>query len=142
MVSIKSLATLAATGLLSFATASPTIYSLSTPKTAAAGATIKATLNTSIYIQNWEDFNIIWGIASPAYGGLGSDGVIAVGTQIGFTSLYGTNVEELNSFEIDITIPKTQPTGDWLVVAAVPYLVGASGELGINAFNSSITITA
>jgi hypothetical protein len=127
MVSIKSLAATALASLaLPLVSASPTIGSLSAPATAAAGQTITATLGTSIYIQNWEDFSIIWGLASPHYGGQGSDGTIYVGTQIGYTALYGSDIEKLNSFTVDVTIPENQPAGDWLLVAAVPFLVGVS----------------
>lgn len=127
MVSVTSLA---ATGLaallLPLVSASPMIYALSAPSTAIAGQTITATLNTSIYIQNWEDFGIIWGLASPRFGGQGADGSVFVGTQVAYTPLYGTNVEQLNSFAVDLVVPDTQPAGDWLLVAAVPYLVGVS----------------
>ncbi|KAI8627682.1 hypothetical protein F5Y19DRAFT_161903 [Xylariaceae sp. FL1651] len=143
MVSMKSLAATAFTGLLlPLASASATIYALSTPSTAAAGQTIQATLNTSIYIQNWEDFSIIWGLASPQYGGQAADGTIYVGTQVGYTALYGSDIEKLNSFTVDVTIPANQPAGDWLLVGAVPFLVGASGLTSLHSFNSTIKITA
>ncbi|KAI3321943.1 hypothetical protein HD806DRAFT_502379 [Xylariaceae sp. AK1471] len=143
MVSIKSLAATALAGLaLPLASASATIGSLSTPATATAGETITVTLGTSIYIQNWEDFSIIWGLTSPKVGGQGADGTIYIGTQIGYTALYGTDIEKLNSFTVNLTIPENQPAGDWLLVAAVPFLVGASGLTDLHSFNSTITITA
>ncbi|GAW18933.1 hypothetical protein ANO14919_084160 [Xylariales sp. No.14919] len=139
MVSIKSLA---ATALAGLASASPMISSLSTPSTVAAGQIITATLNTSIYIQNWEDFSIIWGLAPPNVGGQGSNGEIYVGTQIGYTNLYGANIEKLNSFTVDVTIPESQPAGNWRLLAAVPYLVGASGLVDLHFFNTTIEVTA
>ncbi|KAI0398081.1 hypothetical protein F5Y17DRAFT_454391 [Xylariaceae sp. FL0594] len=142
MVSIKSVTIAALAGMLSLATASPTIGSLSTPPRAAAGSTIKTTLGTSIYVQNWEDFAIIWGITSPKVGGQAADGTIYIGQQIGYTPLYGTKTERLNSFAVNVTIPADIPTGDWLLVAAVPYLVGLSGLTDIHSFNSTIHITA
>ncbi|KAI0403212.1 hypothetical protein F4802DRAFT_320896 [Xylaria palmicola] len=143
MVSFKSLAaTAAAAGLLPFASASPMIGGLHTPATVAAGDNVTATLNTSIYIQNWEDFSIIWGLAPTQFGGQGSDGTIYIGTQIGYTPLYQTNTAKLNSFTVDVAIPENQPAGDWLLVAAVPYLVGASGLTNLRAFNTTIKVTA
>ncbi|KAI1115904.1 hypothetical protein F5Y14DRAFT_449709 [Nemania sp. NC0429] len=142
MVSAKSLAATALAALvLPLASASPMISALSVPPTAAAGSTITATLSTSIYIQNWEDFGIVWGLTSPRVGGQGPDGIVYVGSQIAYTPLYGTDVEKLNSFAVDLAIPASYPAGDWLLVAAVPYLVGASGSTGIRSFNSTIKIT-
>ncbi|KAI0865228.1 hypothetical protein F4860DRAFT_349969 [Xylaria cubensis] len=142
MPSIKSLAVTALAGLLPLASASPMISGLNTPATVVAGENFTATLNTSIYIQNWEDFSIIWGLAPKQYGGQGSDGTIYVGTQIGYTPLYGTDTAKLNSFTINVTMPENQPAGDWLLVGAVPYLVGASGSTSLRSFNTTIKVTA
>ncbi|TRX89519.1 hypothetical protein FHL15_009563 [Xylaria flabelliformis] len=142
MPSIKSLAVTALAGLLPLASASPMISALNTPATVVAGENFTATLNTSIYIQNWEDFSIIWGLAPTQYGGQGSDGTIYVGTQIGYTPLYGTDTAKLNSFTVDVTMPENQPAGDWLLVGAVPYLVGASGSTSLRSFNTTIKVTA
>lgn len=128
MVSAKSLAATALAGLLPFASASPMISQLNTPSTMAAGQNITVTLNTSIYVQNWEDFSIIWGLAPTRYGGESADGEIYIGTQIGYTALYGTDIEKLTSFTVDLSIPENQPAGDWLLIAAVPYLVGVSAS--------------
>lgn len=137
MVSVKSLAATALAALLPLVSASPMISALSTPPTAVAGETITATLSTSIYIQNWEDFGIVWGLTSPRVGGQGADGSIYVGQQIAYTPLYGNDVEKLNSFTVNLTIPETQPVGDWLLVAAVPYLVGVSRPDQTSASSSS-----
>ncbi|KAI1284774.1 hypothetical protein F5Y07DRAFT_347666 [Xylaria sp. FL0933] len=137
MVSTKSLTAAALAGL---ASASPLISKMNTPPTVVAGDNMTVTLNTSIYIQNWEDFSIIWGLAPTTLSGQGSE--IYVGTQIGYTNLYGTDIEKLNSFTVDVAIPESQPAGDWLLVAAVPYLVGASGSTNLRSFNSTIKVTA
>ncbi|KAI0490518.1 hypothetical protein F4859DRAFT_11180 [Xylaria cf. heliscus] len=142
MPSIKTLTATALAALLPLASASATIGSISTPATVAAGDNITVTLGTSIYIQNWEDFSIIWGLAPTRFGGQGSDGQVYVGTQIGYTPLFGTDTEKLNSFTVDVQIPEQQTPGDWLLVAAVPYLVGASGSTGVRAFNTTINVTA
>ncbi|KAI0427100.1 hypothetical protein F5Y09DRAFT_41790 [Xylaria sp. FL1042] len=142
MVSVKSLTAATVAGLLPLASASPLISQMNTPPTVVAGDNMTVTLNTSIYIQNWEDFSIIWGLAPTTVGGQGSNGEIYVGTQIGYTNLYGTDIEKLNSFTVDVTIPESQPAGDWLLVAAVPYLVGASGSTNLRSFNSTIKVTA
>ncbi|KAI0443935.1 hypothetical protein F4803DRAFT_549685 [Xylaria telfairii] len=142
MVSTKTLAATALAGLLPLASASPMIGGLSAPSTVAAGDNITATLTTSIYIQNWEDFSIIWGLAPTQFGGQGSDGTIYIGTQIGYTPLYKTNTSKLNNFTVEVTIPENQPAGKWLLVGAVPFLVGASGLTDIHSFNTTINVTA
>ncbi|KAI1266512.1 hypothetical protein F5Y18DRAFT_425756 [Xylariaceae sp. FL1019] len=142
MLSTKSITLSAIASFLSLTTASPTIGSLSTPSTVAAGSSIKATLGTSIYVQNWEDYNIVWGIAPAAlHVGVGTNNP-AIGTQIAYTPLYGTDTEKLNNFTVEVAIPATQPAGAWQLVAAVPYIVSASGQMGINSFVSNITVTA
>ncbi|KAI1365823.1 hypothetical protein F5Y08DRAFT_163957 [Xylaria arbuscula] len=142
MVSIKSLAAASLAGLLPLASAGPMISKLTAPATAAAGDNITVTLGTSIYIQNWEDFNIAWGLAPKAFGGQASGGEVFIGTQIGYTTLYGTGVSQLPSFTVEVAIPENQYPGDWLLVAAVPYLVGASGSTNLRSFNATIKITA
>ncbi|KAI0525444.1 hypothetical protein F5B22DRAFT_589997 [Xylaria bambusicola] len=141
MVSVKSLTAAAFASLLPLASAGPMISKMTAPATVVAGENITITLGTSIYIQNWEDFNIAWGLAPPRYGGQGENGEIYIGTQIGYTNLYGTGIAKLNSFTVDVAIPENQPEGDWLLVAAVPYLVGASGSTNLRSFNSTIKIT-
>ncbi|KAI1335267.1 hypothetical protein F5Y15DRAFT_255311 [Xylariaceae sp. FL0016] len=140
MVSFRTIATSA---LAALPLASAYITGLSTPSTAAAGSTVKATLTTSIYIQNWVDFSIVWGLGPPEWAGE-QNGVISVGTQIDYTALYPDNepTGNSNNFTVDVKIPKSQSAGDYLLVAAIPYLVGASGETQLYAFNSSISITA
>ncbi|KAI0966714.1 hypothetical protein F4678DRAFT_272050 [Xylaria arbuscula] len=142
MFSIKTLTATALAGLLPLASASPMISYMNAPPTVVAGDNITVTLNTSIYIQNWEDFGIIWGLAPTTLNGQGSHGEIYVGTQIGYTGLYGTDIEKLNSFTVDLTIPESQTAGDWLLVAGVPSLVGASGLTSVRSFNSTIKVTA
>jgi hypothetical protein len=79
MVSFKSLA---AVTLAAAPAAMGYITGLTAPDTATAGSNITATLQTAIYVQNWDDFSIIWGIATPE----NSCGT-CVGTQVGYTSL-------------------------------------------------------
>lgn len=79
MVSYKSLA---AAALAVAPTAMGYITGLTAPETASAGSNISVTLQTASYSQNWDDFSIIWGIATPEYS---CD--TCVGTQIGYTAL-------------------------------------------------------
>ncbi|KAH6654537.1 hypothetical protein BKA67DRAFT_535854 [Truncatella angustata] len=135
MVSIK---TLAGAALAAMPSASAYIYNVTAPDTAAAGSTVTATLDTAIYVQNYVDYSITWGL-KPASWNCGE--VICVGTQIDFTPIYPDSVP-LNSFTVDLTIPNTTAAGDYQIVAAIPYLVGASGSFDVNAFYANITITA
>ena len=78
MVSFKSLAASLAVlpGSMAY------IYNMTSPATASAGKDITATLYTSIYIQNYNDFGIIWGLGNPTQS---CDG--CVGEYITFTNL-------------------------------------------------------
>jgi hypothetical protein len=78
MVSLRSLAALAVLPAAALAK----IDSFKVPATAAAESTISVELTTSIYIQNWDDFGIVWGIGYPAWK---CDG--CVGTEIAWTNL-------------------------------------------------------
>ncbi|KAI0128983.1 hypothetical protein BJ170DRAFT_623648 [Xylariales sp. AK1849] len=138
MVSFKTLAGAAGAALAGLPSASAYIYNMTAPSTAVAGSKVVATLETAIYIQNWDDYAIIWGIA-PESINCGED--ICIGQQIDYTPLY-PNSPELGNFSVEVTIPAKLAEGDYQLVAAVPYTVGASGLTAIHAFNSSIIITA
>lgn len=79
MVSFKSLA---AAALAAVPTAMGYIIGFTAPESAAAGSNITATLQTAIYVQNWQDFSIVWGLSTPEYSCSN-----CVGTQIGYTPL-------------------------------------------------------
>lgn len=79
MVSFKSLA---AAALALAPTAMGYITGFNAPSTATAGSNITATMQTAIYVQNWEDYSIIWGLSIPE-----NSCETCVGTQIGYTTL-------------------------------------------------------
>ncbi|KAI1370856.1 hypothetical protein F4677DRAFT_338677 [Hypoxylon crocopeplum] len=135
MVSIK---TLLATVAASLPLSSAYISNMVAPSSAKAGTTITATLTASIYIQNWDDFGIIWGL-SPAFVDCGD--VVCVGQRIDYTPLFPDHVPEPGNFTIDLTIPDGF-SGDYQLIAAIPFLVGASGETGIQGHSANITIEA
>lgn len=62
MVSFKSLAAVAVAGLSALPGTSAYIYNMTAPATGASGESVTATLYTSIYIQNYDDFGIVWGL--------------------------------------------------------------------------------
>ncbi|KAI1866911.1 hypothetical protein JX265_007487 [Neoarthrinium moseri] len=130
--------TLACAALAAIPMTSAYINNLSSPDTAVAGSKITATLTTSIYVQNFIDYSIIWGLA-PAAWDCGE--TICIGQQIDYTSIYPGSVP-LNSFTVNLTIPDSISAGDYKLVAAVPYLVGASGTIGTNAFYTNLTVAA
>ncbi|KAI2470836.1 hypothetical protein F4781DRAFT_159470 [Annulohypoxylon bovei var. microspora] len=136
MVSIK---TTLASALAAAPLSSGYITNVAAPESAAAGTTVTATLTASIYIQNWNDYGIIWGLA-PASVDCGD--VVCVGQQIAYTSLYPNNEPQPGTFTVDVAIPASMGAGDYNLIAAIPYLVGASGEVGIQGHSANITITA
>ena len=80
MLSFKLLGLAALAGLPS---AVGYIYALTAPSHASPGQQIRATLSESIYIQNWDDFGIIWGLLPAAWGSCAG----CVGSKIGYTNL-------------------------------------------------------
>ncbi|KAI0897747.1 hypothetical protein F4806DRAFT_375787 [Annulohypoxylon nitens] len=136
MVSFKSLV---ASALTSATLSSAYITNVAAPESAKAGSTVTATLTASIYIQNWNDYGIIWGLAPAS---VNCADVVCVGQQIAYTSLYPNNEPQPGQFTIDVKIPDTMGKGDYQLIAAIPYLVGASGEVGIQGHAANITITA
>ncbi|KAI1771902.1 hypothetical protein F4818DRAFT_194215 [Hypoxylon cercidicola] len=136
MVSIKSVLVSAFAAL---PLSSAYLTSLSAPATAKAGTTITATMVASIYIQNWDDFGIVWGLA-PDYYDCGD--VICVGRRIAYTPLFPDNVPKPGNFTVDLDIPASFEAGRYNLVAAIPFLVGASGETQIQNHTVGIEITA
>ncbi|KAI2608581.1 uncharacterized protein GGS25DRAFT_283873 [Hypoxylon fragiforme] len=136
MVSVKSLFT---SVLAALPLASAYITNLAAPESAKAGTTIKATLTASIYIQNWDDFGIIWGL-TPNHPVVGDE--LYIGQRIAYTPLFPDNVPKPGQFTVDVPIPKGFQTGDFKLYAAIPYLVGASGLTAIQSHVANITIEA
>lgn len=122
MVSLTPFA-LAALAALPLSTAYVTGFTA--PATAAAGSSFNATLSTALYSQNWDDFAIVWGLAAPsAY----DDCAACVGAQIGYTTLTGAEGAAYPyTFTDVVTIPEGTAAGQYVLKAALPYLVGVSG---------------
>ncbi|OTA67770.1 hypothetical protein K449DRAFT_319022, partial [Hypoxylon sp. EC38] len=99
------------------------IANLDAPSSAKAGSTVTATLTATSYIQNWDDYSIIWGLA-PDYMDCGD--IVCVGRQISYTALYPDNEPPLGNFTVDVPIPDSFSPGNYKLVAAIPYLVGVS----------------
>lgn len=65
MVSLTKLGAAAAACLAALPGSTAYIFNMTAPPTATPGKNITATLYTSIYVQNFVDFGIIWGISAP-----------------------------------------------------------------------------
>lgn len=119
MVSLKSVA---AAALAAVPFSSAYIAGFTAPASAGAGSTFNATLDTASYSQNWDDFGIIWGLATPEY-----DCDTCVGTQIGFTIIDGTEgLTYPYTFTDAVTIPVGTSAGSYILKAAIPRLIGVS----------------
>ncbi|WVW83232.1 hypothetical protein I302_105251 [Kwoniella bestiolae CBS 10118] len=103
--------------------------------TAIHGQNISITTTSYSHIQNWEDFGIVWGLLRDN----DEDCRECVGMELGYESLYGNNT--LGNTTYSVQLPNTT-TGSYYLKAAVPYLVGISGETGINYFNQSLTLVS
>ncbi|KAI1215132.1 uncharacterized protein F4807DRAFT_21869 [Annulohypoxylon truncatum] len=137
MVSLRTILTSALAAISPLASAY--ITNVAAPESAKAGSTVAATLTASIYIQNWNDYGIIWGLAPAS---VNCADVVCVGQQIAYTSLYPDHEPQPGTFTVDVQVPATMAAGDYQLIAAIPYLVGASGEVGIQGHAANITITA
>ncbi|OXB39142.1 hypothetical protein J007_01045 [Cryptococcus neoformans] len=120
------------------ASVSAKVYHVSVPEKASPGKIIIATLSSSSYIQNWDDFGVIWGLV---HEGKECDG--CVGQEIGYQNLYKdpSYSTQPGNVSFQVTIPDTT-MGSYTFVAAVPHLVGASGETGINYFTQAIELVS
>ncbi|KAI0851546.1 hypothetical protein F5Y00DRAFT_230059 [Daldinia vernicosa] len=136
MVSIKSLL---ATALAALPLSSAYITNIAAPASAKAGSTVSVTLTAAIYIQNWDDFGIVWGLAPEAWD---CGDIVCVGRRVAYTSLFPDNQPQPGQFTIDVPIPDSFTAGDYKLVAAIPYLVGASGMTQIQSHSANITIEA
>ncbi|KAK4685872.1 hypothetical protein P7C73_g4259, partial [Tremellales sp. Uapishka_1] len=142
MVSLKSLI---ASSLLVIPFASARITNLSAPATAQNGTNVTAVLNTESYIQNWIDYasglapQVIWGLSTPEF----ADCTACLGEGIQYTDLYDNNESNTlrGNITVQVTIPADTASGPHTLIAAVPYLVGASGGTGLSYFRSNITIS-
>lgn len=122
MVSIKLLTAAAATVTIVAPLASAYITGFTAPSSAAAGSSINATVRTSSYSQNWDDFCIIWGLATPA-----RDCDTCVGVQIGYVTLNGTEGASMlypYTFTLTIAVPNNTSPGPYAPKAAIPRLIG------------------
>lgn len=120
------------------ASVSAKVYHVSVPDKASPGEIITAILSSSSYIQNWDDFGVIWGLVRE---GQECDGCI--GQEIGYQNLYKdpSYPTQPGNVSLQVTIPNIT-TGSYTFVAAVPHLVGASGETGINYFTQAIELVS
>jgi hypothetical protein len=85
MVSFK---TLAGAVVAALPLASAYLVDMVAPETAVGGTEIDVTFQTLIYIQNWSDFAIIWGIADPTWDCTGTTGEpVCVGTMFQYTNI-------------------------------------------------------
>ncbi|KAI2615833.1 hypothetical protein GGR54DRAFT_641924 [Hypoxylon sp. NC1633] len=136
MVSVKSLLATAAAAL---PLTSAYITNMVAPASAKAGSTVTATLTAAIYIQNWDDFGIVWGLAAAS---MDCGDIVCVGQRIAYTPLFPDNIPKPGEFTVDVAVPQSFAPGDYKLVAAIPFLVGASGETMVQAHSANITIEA
>ncbi|KAG8167476.1 hypothetical protein KVR01_003165 [Diaporthe batatas] len=140
MVSIKSLA---AATLAAVPTVMGKIDSFTAPAEAAAGSNITATFQTSIYIQNWVDFGVVLAYKSQPTPFMTTRLERKLDIHLLSTSLYGKEALEYPyTFDLDVAIPEGFAAGEYVLRAAIPYLVGASGTIDWNILDSNITISA
>ncbi|WRT67017.1 uncharacterized protein IL334_003983 [Kwoniella shivajii] len=98
------------------------------------GENITVTVYSASYIQNWDDFGMIWGMKNDQLDNCQS----CLGQELGYVNLYGNATHGNTTYSVQI--PKGTNTGTYTFVAAVPNLVGASGETSINYFNQTMNV--
>ncbi|TLD11146.1 hypothetical protein PgNI_05481 [Pyricularia grisea] len=134
---------LLATALTFAAGAAAYINGMSAPATVKRGEAFTAQLNSSIYIQNYNDFGVVWGLSRSNLNASACAG--CVGRFLGYTNLFGNTpdvkVPSSGTVGVQVTVPADQLPGEYKLVAGASYLVGASGVTGFNYFNSTIQVT-
>uniref|UniRef100_UPI0035B6ABFF Necrosis-inducing secreted protein 1 n=1 Tax=Pyricularia oryzae TaxID=318829 RepID=UPI0035B6ABFF len=118
------------------------INSMSAPASVQRGQAFTAQLNSSIYVQNYDDFGVVWGLAPP---NLNTSACVGcVGRRIGYTNLFGdkadVQVPPSGTVGVQVTVPADQAPGEYLLIAGASYLVGASGVTGFNYFNTTVQV--
>lgn len=104
------------------------INSMSAPASVQRGQAFTAQLNSSIYVQNYDDFGVVWGLAPP---NLNTSACVGcVGRRIGYTNLFGdkadVQVPPSGTVGVQVTVPADQAPGEYLLIAGASYLVGVS----------------
>jgi len=145
MVSVR---TLLASALVAAAPAAAELGSMSSPDSATAGKTIDVTFVPASFPENFDDFGVAFGLASPGmfYATAAEcEGQVCttayIGTLLTWQDLYqkvvlGTNVVS------KVTIPSSTPAGDYVLVAAEVYNSGASGLTTERYLFQNITIAS
>ncbi|ORY32254.1 hypothetical protein BCR39DRAFT_523584 [Naematelia encephala] len=115
------------------------IANITVPSTLRAGGNFTATVYTEDYIQNWTDFGIIWGIKRPSLASCRE----CLGDMLSYNDLFSDKgfpqLDGKATFQVPLS--KDWGEGRWILVAAAPYLVGASAETQIRYFTQNITVT-
>ncbi|TLD09647.1 hypothetical protein PspLS_11747 [Pyricularia sp. CBS 133598] len=134
---------LLATTLAFAAGAAAYINGMSAPASVQRGQVFTAELNSSIYIQNNDDFGVVWGLSPPNVNASACVG--CVGRRIGYTNLFGdkadVQVPPSGTVGVPVTVPADQAPGQYILMAGASYLVGASGVTGFKYFNTTIQVT-
>jgi len=145
MVSVRALL---ASALVAASPAAAVLGTMSAPDSATVGKTIDVTFVPTSELENFEDFGVAFGLASTGmfYATAAEcEGQLCntayIGTLIGWQDLYqkvvlGTDVAAT------VTIPSTTPAGDYVLVAAELYSVGASGLVTERFFFQNITVAS
>jgi len=116
------------------------IQGISTPATIPAGTTnLNVTLTTADFIQNWVDYFVIFGFA------LNTSAVSEDPTSVGYPVSSADLITQGHSntgwgnFTETIPVP-TNTTGNYTVVAAVTAAYGASEEVSVQFFTTSVIV--
>jgi len=112
---------------------------ISAPATVPANQTFQVTLTTQEFITNWEDFSIVFGMAS-ATGNQCGDTCVGSAIPLTFSDLVlqGWNNTGHGNFTETITAPAT--TGAYNITAAITSAFGASEEVAVRFFSTNITV--
>ncbi|KAL7422209.1 hypothetical protein Q5752_002855 [Cryptotrichosporon argae] len=133
---LRSALALAVLALAAAPHAAARIYNLSAPATVRSGDDVTAVLYNENYIQNWDDFGIVFGLLPAAI-----NCTTCVGELVAYYNLYDNATYPPLSRNYTFTFPVPVSNGSYLLKAAVPHLVGASGVTLLNYFSTEITVT-
>lgn len=109
------------------------IYNITAPDRLWIGQAFTATLYESESPVTYNDFGVVFGLKNASVAC-----ETCVGTQINYTDLSTTPFKA--TLDLRVVVPDTIDEGNYTLVAAIPFLVGISGDTSFKYFTKQVTV--
>jgi len=110
------------------------IVGIQSPTSVVYGKSLKVTVLTQDYVQNWEDFAIVWGYST--------EGSTSITTYVATDDLVSQGHSNTGTGQFIARVPAPTTSGSFQLVAAVTYATGAADNVGLAFFNATIDATS